>query len=111
MLVHQPDRNGKLWVVNRQGSKPRNDTPLNFNGSPHHGEGCSNAKLTETKVLDIRNKVFTGRASVKAMATKHQITYSGVLSIIHGKTWKHVGGPIIAPKPRKRFIGKLRRVS
>lgn len=58
------------------------------------------AKLTEDNVLSIRTNFADGVTAVE-LADQYSITVFTVSSIVNGKSWKHVGGPITSGKGRK----------
>lgn len=65
------------------------------NGQPlrstrwRRGEGCSIAKLTSAKVLDIRRRARAGE-SVHGLASEYGVTVSTMAKAVRGDTWKHV---------------------
>lgn len=60
----------------------------NTRGSRH-----PSTKLTEDQVLMIRERRALG-ARQKDLANDYGITPGAVVAIVHGRNWKHVGGPI-----------------
>lgn len=65
-------------VVSRAGMK-----------SQAHGSGCSQAKLTEEKVLEIKRRLRDGD-SRSLLAKTFGVTYSNIKFIELGLTWKHL---------------------
>ncbi len=61
------------------------------------GERCGNAKLTNAIVLEIRRRASQGE-TFKAIAADVGTTNVNVAHIATGKTWKHVGGPLVASR-------------
>jgi len=57
------------------------------------GEGNPNAKLTETAVVQIREKYRAG-VPVSVLADEFGVTQNAIRNIVKGRTWKHVGGPV-----------------
>jgi len=58
------------------------------------GEEHNSAKLTEKDVLDIRTLYDTEKVSTNYLAKKFSMSPHAIWSIIVGKSWSHVGGPI-----------------
>ncbi len=69
------------------------------------GEAVKGAKLTESKVLEIRERYAKGETGID-LAKEFGVQGLVVHRILKGLAWKHVGGPIVhgnLPKgPRKR---------
>ena len=61
-------------------------------GHRHHS-----TKLTESQVLVIRERRALG-ARQKDLARDFGITAGAIVAIVHGRNWKHVGGPITHKK-------------
>ncbi len=57
------------------------------------GSRHPSTKLTESEVLIIRERRALG-ARQKDLASDYGISAAAIVSIVHGRTWKHVGGPI-----------------
>ena len=69
------------------------------------GEQNSHAKLTDEQVLDIRRRFDSGELIV-ALSAEFGLTRFSISSIVNGRSWKHLGGPIRKPgqigrRPRK----------
>jgi hypothetical protein len=60
------------------------------------GEKNSHAKLTESRVVQIRERFAAGEQR-NMLALEFGISEYAVGNIINGHTWKNVGGPIRAP--------------
>ena len=75
------DRDNKNDVILRK-RMPR--------GSKH-----TNAKITERDVLRIRVLYAKGDITQKALAAQYGIDLGTMNPLLHGRTWKHVGGPVI----------------
>lgn len=58
------------------------------------GESVCGAKLTADEVIEIRRRFHDGE-SQQSIADSFGITREGVGRVTQGKTWKHVGGPVI----------------
>jgi hypothetical protein len=61
------------------------------------GEKCGNAKLTDGLVLEIRRRASQGE-TFKAIAADVGTSNVNVANVARGKTWKHVGGPLVAAR-------------
>lgn len=81
---------GHLFVSTPKG----NTADMVSKGRVNRGEGRWSAKLTEEKVIAIREAIASGR-SMAATAREAGVTVSLIHGIVHGHRWKHVGGPII----------------
>ncbi len=55
-------------------------------------------KLNKKAVLVMRHAVDRRLATLRNLARKYGVTQSCVSSVVTGKTWRHVGGPITAPR-------------
>lgn len=69
------------------------------------GEEHPCSKITEKEVIDIRVRVNKGEPRIE-IAKEFGISYSNVLSIVKGETWKDTGGPIqkiIKDNPNRKF--------
>jgi hypothetical protein len=63
------------------------------NGNTARGSRAGKAKLTESKVLDLRNRYAAG-VHYKTLARQFGVAIPTIPSIVQGRSWKHVGGPI-----------------
>lgn len=57
----------------------------------NRGENHGNHKLTESDIIDIRNKYYCGE-SQGDIAGSYSINQSTVSRIVNGVRWKHIGG-------------------
>jgi hypothetical protein len=64
-------------------------------GTAPIGEKNPAAKLSETTVLDIRNRCALG-VTTKEMVVEFKMTKEAINNITAGRSWKHIGGPIRA---------------
>ncbi len=64
------------------------------------GEAKAQAVLTETQVIEIRNRYATGEPQ-KSIAEAFDVSVPTIRSIALGFKWKHVGGPISLPRRKK----------
>ena len=56
-------------------------------------------KLTEAQVVEIRERYLHGekRISMTELGARYGVSHQTVRAIVHGETWKEVGGPIFRP--------------
>ena len=59
------------------------------------GSRNGRAILNEQSVLNLRQDYSTGLYSQQQIAEKYGIAFSNVYFVTSGRTWKHVGGPLI----------------
>lgn len=62
-------------------------------------------KLTETQVIDFRERYWTGEASVPELAEETTVTRSVLWKMLHGQTWRHLPMPT---GPDRRIDGRSR---
>jgi 16S rRNA U516 pseudouridylate synthase RsuA-like enzyme len=61
------------------------------NGRSHpKGESHCRAKLTEDNVREIRRLYATGEFTLKELAMRFGVHFSGIAKIVTRSTWKHV---------------------
>lgn len=70
-----------------------------------YGSRSRFTKLTESQVLMIRERRALG-ARQNDLARDFEISVAAVTAIVHGRTWRHVGGPIT-----NRQIARTRKAS
>lgn len=58
------------------------------------GEDHYSAKMTDAKVLELREVYATDKYTQEELATVYGIKGRTVSQIVRGQTWKHVGGPL-----------------
>jgi predicted GIY-YIG superfamily endonuclease len=77
-----------------------NITPGGFGGfkSNRRGELNTQSILTEDIVLDIRNEYLDTSITQQMLADKYGVSRENISSIVRGKSWPHVGGPIVKRK-------------
>lgn len=56
------------------------------------GERCHTAKLTEAKVLEIREKYRSGQTVID-LASEYGVVWSSINLLVRGKSWKHLPLP------------------
>lgn len=73
-------------------SKGRAFIPEGFNteSSKFLGELNGKSKLTESKILEIRNKYNSGAFSMQEIANLYEVTRECIREIIHRRTWSHI---------------------
>ena len=54
------------------------------------GEECVKAKLTEEKVLEIRQKHSTGNFTQRELAVQYGVGFKAICKIVNFQRWKHV---------------------
>ena len=62
-------------------------------GLANRGEGCGTSKLTESDVIEIREKYARGNITFKCLASEYEVATTAILRIVQHRTWKHIGGP------------------
>jgi len=64
---------------------------------PNRKQGHRNihAKLTSSQVIQIRERYAVGNISQRALAQEYGVTNGAINFVVHGRTWKDVGGPIM----------------
>lgn len=77
-----------LWL----GTNTENIADKMSKGRHPRGSQFRHAKLTEAKVAALLQERATG-SSAPALAKKYGVTLENIMSIVKGKTWKHVEGP------------------
>jgi hypothetical protein len=59
------------------------------------GENNNNAKLTGALVLEYRRAYDAGRVTVAEICERHGLSKGAVHRMLQGRTWAHVGGPLM----------------
>ncbi len=54
------------------------------------GEGNGRARLTESSVIEIRNKFDQGNVSIAVLARKYGVNWSAIKRVVTRETWKNV---------------------
>lgn len=57
----------------------------------NQGENCTNSKLTDQNILDIRQQYNKG-LSYRQLSKKFSVSLNCIYNIINRKTWNHLGG-------------------
>jgi hypothetical protein len=56
-----------------------------------HGEHVPGSKLTADQVRDIRRRYWSNTATQGELAREHGLNRATIWSVVHRRTWKHVG--------------------
>lgn len=67
----------------------------------HKGVDNGRAKLTADDVVAIRKAVAAG-SERKPLARQYGVDQVTIGGIVHGRLWKHLGGPLTQPRPRRK---------
>lgn len=67
------------------------------------GENTVAAKLSESKVIDIRIR-YAGGETIAQLAAESSVSWRAIWSVVRGKNWKHVAGPIAMGDKRRRGL-------
>jgi hypothetical protein len=81
----------------RTGTHNQNMVDMTESGRSLSGEQHLQSKLTEDIVKELREKRKNGYR-LTDLSKEYNITHSNVSAICLGKTWKHIGGPIVLSK-------------
>lgn len=73
------------------GTDADNKADMRAKGRAPAGEGQGSCKLTEVKVLSIKQMYRAGGVSHKDLAGRFQVNQSTISRIITGKRWAHLG--------------------
>lgn len=77
----------------RWATRIENSADTRAHGTLRLGEAMHSAKLTEKDIVCIREA--RGRVSVTDLAEKYGVVTTTISSVQYGKTWAHVGGPLV----------------
>lgn len=84
------------------GSPDDNSKDMVKKNRKERGSNVFGAKLTEAIVSDLRKRFTRGRVTIKQLAQEYNIHPFVMSCALSGRTWKHVGGPLIVRRPNKR---------
>lgn len=76
----------------REGTHQENLDEMKAAGRCVRGEGRWSAKLTEAKVIDMRERAARG-ASIQMLANENGVSHSTAMRAIRGKNWSHLPFP------------------
>jgi hypothetical protein len=74
------------------GTSADNTRDMVNKGREPHGEGSSNARLTEAQVREIRRKYVKRSYGLRRLSAEYKVSRSNIHHIVSGKRWKHVDG-------------------
>lgn len=78
---------------------------------PAQGEWSPFAKLTDAKVLSLRNDRASGM-TLAQLSKKYEVSPPVVANVYRGNTWKHVGGPLqVDPRVSSKKLTRESRSS
>lgn len=78
-----------VWEPHRSNEMRKAD-----HGTRRRGSQAAGARLTESNVLEIRKRYAAGE-TVYGLADQFGVTFTTIHAVVIGRSWKHVGGPII----------------
>lgn len=84
----------------RFGTRQSNVDEMHERNRNIYGSRHPSTKLTEAEVLLIRERRALG-ARQKDLSRDFDITEGAIVAIVHGRNWKHVGGPITNRSKKK----------
>lgn len=97
-------RNGDLTNNHRgnlyYGTHQENMDDRERHGRTARGERSGRAKLTAADVVAIRERWARGRESMEDLAAAFMVSGSQIDHIVHGRSWRHAGGPIAEGRRR-----------
>lgn len=70
------------------------------------GEHNSNARLTERDVVEMRATYAEGSTTQRALGEKYGLAITNIRKALTGRTWAHVGGPLLPKRRPGRPAGK-----
>tara|TARA_Y100000310_G_C20662915_1_gene805777 strand:+ start:1687 stop:2085 length:399 start_codon:yes stop_codon:yes gene_type:complete len=70
-------------------------------GTTPRGEKNAGSKLNQADIVNMREEYAAGRATREYLAKQHGITKGHVSTILTGKAWAHVGGPLAPATPQR----------
>lgn len=77
----------------RLGTRAENCADKVAKGRQNRGETNSNAKVTETDVIEMR-RLYANGSTCAELAEKYSLSGVGVWQIVTGRNWKHIPGPV-----------------
>lgn len=92
MVLHQPvichNRSCFNWRHLRWGTNQENTIDKVRDETIPTGERCYNARLTRSKVTEIRTRHTAGGISMRTLAIEYGVTHSVISGILSGQMWK-----------------------
>ena len=74
-------------------------------GKAAKGENHGHSKLLDRDIVGIRERVYNGE-SCRKLAEEFGVSHMSIYAVCTGKTWKHIGGPIVSFKNNKQELIK-----
>jgi predicted GIY-YIG superfamily endonuclease len=74
-------------------------------GNAAKGERHGHSKLLDRNIVGIRERVYNGE-SYRKVAEEFGVSHMSIYAVCTGKTWKHMGGPIVSFKNNKQELVK-----
>ena len=111
MLVrHRCDNRACVRLDHLELGSPRaNSRDMVERGRSQPGERNHNAKLNAGQVILIREAIASGER-YSALARAYDVSEGLIRSIVRGRAWRHVGGPLtLEPRPMGGGAAKLTR--
>lgn len=88
---HGPKGKTNDSVSNLYWETPRHNTLDRYrDNTMNYGEKHGRAKLTETQVVEIRQRYAKGRISQSELASMYGINQTIISDVVHRKSWKHI---------------------
>lgn len=72
------------------GTPQENTMDMKLKGRASKGEHIPTAKLTESNVIEIRNRYAIGGHTTRSLAKEYGIDHGNLSGIIRRDTWKHI---------------------
>jgi hypothetical protein len=88
------------WGHLALGTRSDNEADKVEKGRQARGEQSGTSPLSEADVLEIRAAYAAGESQAD-LAHRFRVDHNAVWCIVHGRTWKHVGGEIATPRRAK----------
>lgn len=86
--------NNLEWVTSKQNTEHAFETGLRdkygFRNIDNKGEKHGRSKLTESQVLEIRDKYSTGKYTHRGLANDYSVSHTAIGKIINRKRWSHL---------------------
>jgi hypothetical protein len=74
----------------------------------HRGQANGIAKLTDEQVAEIKATFRPKWGEIRAFANRYNVSEGAISSIVRGKRWQHIAGPI---HPQDLRLGLGRRAA
>lgn len=83
------------------GTRAENVNDAVMRGRVAYGERQGHAKLSESQVMEIREKYATGGFTQKELALAYGACRASICQIVNGKYWQRAAGPTKSARPMK----------